>query len=145
MIRPGTRALRPANPLAAVGAERNAGEVTPIPSRMRRVALAHRLKATKGSLWTIGVSLTRSCAGPTSRPARRDPPHRGARRPRHPHASNLQGTRIGPSVLVMADPRAEAHGRDAACKITRRWSTAATWTPPAQQAPSPRRPATGPV
>ncbi|MBI0311495.1 IS4 family transposase [Streptomyces javensis] len=56
MIRPGARALRLASPLAAAGAERSAGEVTPMPSLMRLVAFAHRLKATKGSPWTIGES-----------------------------------------------------------------------------------------
>ncbi|GAA3084187.1 hypothetical protein GCM10020000_83110 [Streptomyces olivoverticillatus] len=66
MIRPGARALRLASPLAAAGAERSAGEVTPMPSLMRLVAFAHRLKATKGSPWTIGVSLTQRLCKPNS-------------------------------------------------------------------------------
>jgi hypothetical protein len=65
-IRPGARALRLASPLAAAGAERSAGEVTPTPSLMRRVAFAHRLKATKGSPWTIGVSLIQRLCKPNS-------------------------------------------------------------------------------
>lgn len=66
MIRPGAKAFRLASPLAAAGAERSAGEVTPMPSLMRLVAFAHRPKATKGSPWTIGVSLTQKLSKPNS-------------------------------------------------------------------------------
>ncbi len=66
MIRPGARALRLANPLAAAGAERSAGEVTPMPSLMRLVAFAHSPRATKGSPWTIGVSFTQKLCRPNS-------------------------------------------------------------------------------
>lgn len=55
-----------ASPLAAAGAERSAGEVTPMPSLMRLVAFAHRLKATKASPWTSGVSLTQKLCKPNS-------------------------------------------------------------------------------
>jgi hypothetical protein len=48
--------LRLANPLAAAGIDRNAGDVTPIPSLMRLVAFAHKASAANGSPWTMGVS-----------------------------------------------------------------------------------------
>lgn len=65
-IRPGASALRLAKALAAAGADRRAGEVTPTPSRIRRVAFAHSARATKGSPCTIGVSFTQKLSSPNS-------------------------------------------------------------------------------
>jgi hypothetical protein len=51
---------------AAAGAERNAGEVTPIPSLILVVALAHSASETNGSPFTIGVSYTQKLLNPSS-------------------------------------------------------------------------------
>jgi hypothetical protein len=49
-------ALRLDTAAAAAGTDRSAGEVTPMPSLIALVVLAHRAKATNGSPFTIGVS-----------------------------------------------------------------------------------------
>ena len=56
ITRPGAIALRLDTAAAAAGADRRAGEVTPIPSLITLVALAHSASETNGSPLTIGVS-----------------------------------------------------------------------------------------
>jgi hypothetical protein len=56
ITRPGAIAFRLDTAAAAAGAERSAGEVTPMPSLIALVALAHNARETNGSPFTMGVS-----------------------------------------------------------------------------------------
>lgn len=51
---------------AAAGAERSAGDVTPMPSLIRWVALAQRARVTNGSPCSMGVSYTQKLSKPSS-------------------------------------------------------------------------------
>ena len=62
--RPGARRLMVAMPLAAAGARRSAGTLTPVPRRMRRVACAASASTAQQFERMIGLSVTQQWLKP---------------------------------------------------------------------------------